>query len=189
MTDAPTPRKPKLYAGCVEVELQVAPMDAEDELLWREATTTPRGAQIVLTDEGPWLRLESFATWPVLVQVPTAAGDVVELRLGGTPQLAPPPRVQVAPTIERPQRPSAVDPEVARLALTKLKHYLRSFAGARSAPEDTREKIVRRAGEEMTRVWELVRHVPEPEGDELRAHFDEITAAMPAARQLALEQA
>lgn len=189
MTQASNARNPKLHAGCVEVELRVEPPELAERVRWDEATASGHGAQIVLTDEGPWLRLSSFASWPVLVEVPTADGETLELRLGGVPQISPPPLAAPAPRILPPARPAPVEPEAAHRALAQLRTYMRSFSGARHAPEETRDAILRRVGDEMAKVLELVEHVPDDQRDELRALFDEITAAMPAARQLALEQA
>lgn len=208
MTRAPDARKPKLHAGCVEIELRVDPPAAAGELVWERASSTPQGAQIVLTEEGPWLRLDSFSVWPVRVTVPTQGGETLELVLGGgqdppnagaraprtaAPTAATPPTTPAAsdpqPRIEPPASPPPVKPETARLALMELRSYMRSFSSARAAPEPIQEAIVRRVGAEMAKAWELVRRVPKGPREELHALFDEITAAMPAARQVAQEQA
>ena len=202
MTRAPDARKPKLRAGCVEIELRVDPAAAAGELVWEQASSTPQGARIVLTEEGPWLRLESFSVFPVQVTVPTRSGEALELVLGGARGLepTPPPRqaqgapqptsaAAAQPRIEPPASPTPVDPETARLALMELRSYMRSFSSARAAPEPIQQAIVRRVGAEMAKAWELVRLVPKGPREELHALFDEITAAMPAARQVAQEQA
>jgi len=203
MTRAPDARKPKLHAGCVEIELRVDPPAAAGELVWERASSTPQGAQIVLTEEGPWLRLDSFSVFPVRVTVPTQGGETLELVLGGqqgaqpaaprAPQAATPePTPQAAaapePRIEPPASPPPVEPETARLALMELRSYMRSFSSARAAPEPTQEAIVRRVGSEMSKAWELIRLVPKGPREELHALFDEITAAMPAARELAQQE-
>ena len=70
-------------------------------------------------------------------------GETLELRLGGVPQISPPPLAAPAPRILPPARPAPVEPEAAHRALAQLRTYMRSFSGARHAPEETRDAILR----------------------------------------------